>query len=287
LAGETAARLGLRVRAVYWGGGTPAVLPPEMFLSLSRKLAECFDLSGLMEYTVEAGRPDAITPDKLEAYLRSGAGRISVNPQTLRQDVLDAIGRRHTPGQFFTAYEQARAAGFEAVNVDLIAGLPGDTGFLCGLEEILSLIPENITIHTLAKKRASHLHAGQTSVFSADEVAAMLDGADPRLRESGYTPYYLYRQKFSEGGFENTGWSKPGRECLYNLSMMEELATILSLGAGGVTKAVTKNRITRFFHCKYPLDYVNRCDTMGSIYTAFEAEIEKGRAAAGTPPDRF
>jgi oxygen-independent coproporphyrinogen-3 oxidase len=279
MAGKTVSRLGLRVRAVYWGGGTPAVLPPEVFFDLARALSENFDLSDIWEYTVEAGRPDAITPDKLEAYLRSGADRISVNPQTLRQDVLDIIGRRHTPGDFYTAYGQARAAGFGVINADLIAGLPGDgtAGFLSGLEKVLSLSPENITVHTLAKKRASRVSAERTAVCPSGEVAAMLDGAGLRLRESGYFPYYLYRQKFSEGGFENTGWSKPGRECLYNLCMMEELATVLSLGAGGVTKVVSENRIERIFHCKYPLDYVNRCDTMGDIYAAIAARI------GGTP----
>jgi oxygen-independent coproporphyrinogen-3 oxidase len=274
-AGETAARLGLHVRAVYWGGGTPAVLPHDMFLSLARALEECFDLGGLLEYTVEAGRPDAITPDKLEAYRRSGADRISVNPQTLRQDVLDAIGRRHTPEEFHAAFADVRSAGFDSVNVDLIAGLPGDdaAGFLGGLGEILRLGPENITVHTLARKRASRVAAENTGVCPAGEVAAMLDGAALLLRKSGYTPYYLYRQKFSEGGFENTGWSKPGKECLYNLCMMEELATVISLGAGGVTKLISKNRVTRFFHCKYPLDYINRCDTMGGIYKRIGGQL--------------
>jgi oxygen-independent coproporphyrinogen-3 oxidase len=268
IAGETASCLGRRVRAVYWGGGTPAVLPPELFSGLADSIAEHFDLSGVREYTVEAGRPDAIAPDKLEAYLKAGADRISVNPQTLRQEVLDAIGRRHTPGEFHQAFAQARAAGFQIINTDLIAGLPGDdaSGFLYSLEEVLSLRPENITVHTLARKRSSRLNAEGAAVCPADEVAAMLDGAGPRLRKAGYAPYYLYRQKFSEGGFENTGWAKPGRECLYNLCMMEEISTVLSLGAGGVSKILGKNRIERVFHCKYPLDYLERCDTMEGVY---------------------
>jgi len=265
---ETVSRSGLRVRAVYWGGGTPAVLPSEMYCDLADTLDKHLDLSGVIEYTVEAGRPDAITPQKLEAYRKSGAGRVSVNPQTLRQEVLDAIGRRHTPDDFFKAYEQARSAGFHVVNTDLIAGLPADNpdGFLRGMDEILRLNPENITVHTLAKKRSSHLNDGQTAVCTADGVAAMLDGAGMRLRSAGYAPYYLYRQKFSEGGFENTGWTKPGHECLYNLCMMEELTTVLSLGAGGVSKIVTGSLIERVFHCKYPLDYVAGCDILENIY---------------------
>jgi oxygen-independent coproporphyrinogen-3 oxidase len=218
LAGETASRLGLRVRALYWGGGTPAVLPPEMFSSLARSLEECFDLSGLMEYTVEAGRPDAITPEKLEAYRKAGAGRISVNPQTLRQDVLDVIGRRHTPGDFFTAYGQARAAGFETVNADLIAGLPGD-------------------VHTLARKRGSQAASEKTGVCAAGAVRSMLEGAGERLRAAGYLPYYLYRQN--------------------NICMMDELCTVLALGGGGVTKLVMSGgRIERIFNAKYPHEYI-------------------------------
>ncbi|MDR0324889.1 MAG: coproporphyrinogen dehydrogenase HemZ [Oscillospiraceae bacterium] len=280
LAGQAVSRLGLRIRAVYWGGGTPAVLSPEQFLRLSDALRNCFALDTLWEYTVEAGRPDSITPDKLVAYRAGGATRISVNPQTLDQSVLDAIGRRHTPQQFFAAYEQARASGFDCINIDLIAGLPGDdtAGFFSGLDRVLPLLPENITIHTLAKKRASRVSAEQTAVCPAGTVAAMLDGASLRLRESGYAPYYLYRQKFSEGGFENTGWSKPGRECIYNLCMMEELCSVLSLGAGGVTKAVVRGaegsvNIKRGFHCKYPLEYVQRRDTISDILAVFAASV--------------
>ncbi|MDR0293372.1 MAG: coproporphyrinogen dehydrogenase HemZ [Oscillospiraceae bacterium] len=279
LAGETVSRLGLRVRALYWGGGTPAVLSPEQFSSLCGAVRACFPLEFLEEHTVEAGRPDAVTPEKLAAYREGGAARVSVNPQTLREDVLDAIGRRHTPEQFWEAYGQARRAGFDTVNVDLIAGLPGDgtEGFLSGLERILAAAPENITVHTLARKRASRVAAEALPVCPARTVGEMLDGAGERLRKNGYAPYYLYRQKFTEGGFENTGWTKPGKACLYNLCMMEELCSVLSLGAGGVTKWVGK-RIERLFHCKYPLEYIGRRDTMGDILTAFEGlYLKNGR----------
>ncbi|MCL1807907.1 MAG: coproporphyrinogen dehydrogenase HemZ [Oscillospiraceae bacterium] len=278
-AGETVSRLGLRVRAVYWGGGTPAVLTADQFSALNGLLNKHFPLGGLWEHTVEAGRPDAITTEKLNACRVGGVTRVSVNPQTLRQDVLDTIGRRHTVERFFTVYEQARAGGFEAINVDLIAGLPGDDpdGFLSGLEQVLTLAPENITIHTLARKRGASPHPMATAVAGRG-MAAMLSGAAQRLRESGYRPYYLYRQKFTEGGFENTGWAKPGTECVYNLCMMEELCTVLSLGAGGVTKVVKRAadgsvNIKRLFHCKYPLEYIGRRDTIRHIAASFEAAL--------------
>ncbi len=269
LAGETVRHLGLRVKTIYWGGGTPAVLEPDELSDLLQRLYKAFPLDSLWEHTFEAGRPDALTPEKLRAAREGGVTRVSVNPQTLRQEVLDAIGRRHTPEQFFKAYRQA--SGFESVNTDIIAGLPGDDekGFRDSLQKIISLEPANITVHTLARKRGSRVTLENTSACSAAEVAAMMDGAETLLRGAGYKPYYLYRQKFSEGGFENTGWSKSGSECLYNLCMMEELCSVLSLGAGGVTKWVGGNRIERIFHCKYPLEYIARRDIMKGKLTAF------------------
>jgi oxygen-independent coproporphyrinogen-3 oxidase len=256
-----AGSMDVRVRAVYWGGGTPAVLSAAQFTLLADAVRRHFALEHCGEYTVEAGRPDAITGEKLAAYRAGGVTRVSVNPQSLSQDILDAIGRKHTPGQFFTAFEQARTAGFRDINVDLIAGLPGDSteNFLNGLEQILSLAPENITIHTLAKKRSSSLKAVETDICPPVS----------HLYENGYKPYYLYRQKFTEGGYENTGWTKPGHECVYNLCMMEELTTVLSLGAGGVSKVITGGRIERIMHCKYPLEYIERRDTIRDKLAAF------------------
>jgi oxygen-independent coproporphyrinogen-3 oxidase len=269
LAGETVRELGLRLRSIYWGGGTPAILEPDGLSLLLCKLREVFALDGLWEHTFEAGRPDAVTAEKLQAAREGGVTRISVNPQALHQNVLDAIGRKHTPEQFFEAFELARKAGFSNINTDLIAGLPGDSRFLDSLENILALCPENITVHTLAKKRGSRVAQENMQVGSAPAVAEMLDGANGLLQNAGYNPYYLYRQKFTEGGFENTGWSKPGYECLYNLCMMEELCTVLSLGAGGVTKWVGGSRIERLFHCKYPLEYIQRRDIMKDNLSAF------------------
>ena len=282
LAGETVRSLGLRVRALYWGGGTPAVLTAEQFARLLGAVGDAFSLDGLEEHTVEAGRPDAVTEEKLAAYREGGVTRVSVNPQTLSRPVLDAIGRKHTPEQFFTAFSLARAAGFRSVNTDLIAGLPGDSaeGFASGLERILSLAPENVTVHTLARKRASRLAAEQAAVCPPETVEAMLDYAVSRLRESGYAPYYLYRQKFSEGGFENTGWTKPGHTCVYNLCMMEELSSVLALGAGGVTKAITGRRIERIAHCKYPLEYIERRDTIETKLAAFADALSPERVGS-------
>jgi oxygen-independent coproporphyrinogen-3 oxidase len=275
LAGEMISRSGLRVRAVYWGGGTPAVLSAERFETLAVAVRRRIPLEYCEEYTVEAGRPDAISPEKLAAYLAAGATRVAVNPQTLNREVLEAIGRRHTPERFFSAFKQARAAGFCSVNTDLIAGLPGDEakGFLGGLGNIIMLAPENITVHTLAKKRASRVSSEKTAVCPAETVGEMLDGAGALLRKAGYRPYYLYRQKFTEGGFENTGWAKPGAECVYNLCMMEELTSVVSLGAGGVTKVVRGGRIERITHCKYPLDYIAEYDMICKNIAAFEAAI--------------
>jgi oxygen-independent coproporphyrinogen-3 oxidase len=276
-AGETAYKMGLKICEIYWGGGTPAVLTPNTFSRMHSLIAKCFNLEFLNEHTVEAGRPDVICEEKLAAYHANGVSRISVNPQTLNQTVLDKIGRGHTAEQFFAAFEKARKAGDYSINVDLIAGLPCESAesFITGLDKILALAPENITIHTLAKKRSSHITAAQAEVCSAETVGDMLNQANSRLWETGYLPYYLYRQKFTEGGFENTGWSRPGRECAYNLCMMEELSTVLSLGAGGVSKVVTGGRIERIAHCKYPLEYIERRDTIGDKLAAFEAAFKR------------
>jgi len=272
VAGETVSRLGLRVRTVYWGGGTPAVLSVEQFSRVMRALKEYFVLDQLWEHTFEAGRPDVITADKLSALHAGGVTRIAVNPQSLQQSVLDAIGRRHTPEQFFAAYELSLAVGFTNINVDLIAGLPGDdtASFLDGLSRVIALSPANITVHTLARKRSARVTQENITGGSAETVGGMLNGAIPMLRERGYAPYYLYRQKFTEGGYENVGWTKPGFACLYNLCMMEELCTVLSLGAGGVTKYVAGNRIERIFHCKYPLEYMDRRGTIKDKLRRFE-----------------
>ena len=189
--------------------------------------------------------------------------RVSINPQTMEDNVLAAIGRRHTADDIRRAMEQVRAAGFPHVNMDLIAGLPEDTpeGFARSLDEVISMGADNITVHTLSLKKGSRIMLEGSRIPGADEVAQMLDYADPTLRKHGFAPYYLYRQKGTLQNLENTGWAKPGFAGLYNIYIMEEVHTILSAGAGGSTKLVgPAGRIERVFNHKYPLDYLNHFD---------------------------
>ena len=273
-AADTLRDLNLRVIAVYIGGGTPTVLPEEALEAVMRAVKTSFDLSHIREYTVEAGRPDTITAKKLETAVRFGAGRVCVNPQSMSPDVLTAIGRRHTPGDALSAVKLVRQSGM-ALNMDLIAGLPGDTGesFRYSLNTVTDLDPENITVHTLSLKKGSRIMLENTAIPSGAVVSDMLGYASGRLRERGYNPYYLYRQKFTSGGFENTGWSLPGYEGIYNICMMEELCTVLSFGGGGVTKLVSGQgktavspggapavRIERIFNAKYPREYILSAD---------------------------
>ena len=251
---------GQKVTSVYIGGGTPTTLSAEQLARLMDVTANAMDFSALREYTVEAGRPDTITPEKLRAIRAGGADRVSINPQTMEDAVLERIGRRHSAQDVVRAYEQARAAGFPVINMDTIAGLDGDTpeGFAYTIEQLVQLDPENITVHTLAIKRGADLSDRAGNAAQQDTVAQMLDFAMDCLPRAGYGPYYLYRQKFSAGGFENVGWCKPDTESFYNIAMMEEIQTILSCGAGGVSKRVERDtgRITRYNAPKYPREYL-------------------------------
>ena len=252
---------GLRPVALYMGGGTPTTLSAAQLDRLCAALEREFDLSALREYTVEAGRPDTITAEKLRVLRAHGVVRVSVNPQTMSDSVLEAIGRRHTAQDIVDALALVRECGGFEVNMDLIAGLPTDTagGFSRTLDAVLSLAPENVTVHTLSLKRGSGLTLAGRPLPEAGEVRAMLDEAMERLAGSGYAPYYLYRQKNMAGGFENVGWTKPGSENLYNICIMEELCSILAMGAGGSTKLVADGgkRIKRFIAPKYPQEYIN------------------------------
>ena len=254
--------LGLKVRTFYMGGGTPTTLSADQLDRLLSKCEEALPLERCTEYTVEAGRPDTITREKLEVLKAHHIGRISINPQTLEEHVLEAIGRKHTPGDIRTAYELARSVGFDCVNMDLIAGLPRDsvTGFARSLEGVLALGPENVTVHTLALKKGSRLMEKGGTLPDGDEVAKMLDFSRKTLTTQGYIPYYLYRQKYMSGSLENVGWTKPGFESLYNIAMMEELHTVVSLGAGGVTKLIGGGRILRLTNPKFPQDYLSGLD---------------------------
>lgn len=260
--GRVLRELGLVVRSFYMGGGTPTTLTAEQLDRLLTGCASALPLEDCTEYTVEAGRPDTITREKLKALSRHGVGRISINPQTLEEHVLESIGRRHTPGDIRQAWELARTVGFECVNMDLIAGLPQDSfdGFRRSLEGVLAMGPENITVHTLALKKGSALMERGGQLPDGDEVARMLDFSRERLTTEGYIPYYLYRQKYMSGALENVGWSQPGTGSLYNIVMMEELHTVISLGAGGVTKLIRDGRLVRLTNPKYPHEYLAGLD---------------------------
>lgn len=254
---------GLRPISIYFGGGTPTTLSAQQLDRVCTKLEACFDLSRCREFTVEAGRPDTITEEKLRVLKAHGVTRLSVNPQTMSDRVLAAIGRRHTAEDVLRALGCVKNVGGFAVNMDLIAGLPEDTdeGFADTLEKVLSLEPENITVHTLSLKKGSRITLEGTALPTAEEVGTMLDTAQSRLRQAGYVPYYLYRQKFMSGGFENVGWSRPGYDNLYNICIMEELCSIIAMGGGASTKLVTgTGRLERFFAPKYPLEYIQNID---------------------------
>ena len=256
--------LGLRPVSIYMGGGTPTTLTAPQLDRLCAVLEEHFDLSALREYTVEAGRPDTITEEKLRVLRAHGVDRVSVNPQTMSDRVLELIGRKHTAADIVTSLEKVRAVGGFDVNMDLIAGLPGDSvgGFRETLEKVLTLGAENITVHTLALKKGSRITVEGTALPGAREVAAMLDYASRRLSAAGYAPYYLYRQKFMSGGFENVGWARNGRVNLYNICIMEELRSILAMGGGGSTKLIRFDggRNIRLMAPKYPMEYIESID---------------------------
>ena len=257
--------LGLRVVSVYMGGGTPTTLSAEQLDRLCSVLGDEFDLSAVREYTVEAGRPDTISADKLSVLRAHGVDRVSVNPQTMSDRVLELIGRHHTASDIERALQLVREVGGFDVNMDLIAGLPGDSteGFRDTVEKVLALGAENITVHTLSLKKGSRITLEEVPIPGADEVAAMLDFAGDRLSAAGYSPYYLYRQKFMSGGFENVGWAKDGRVNLYNICIMEELCSIIAMGGGGSTKLIRPDdgRNIRIMAPKYPLEYINSIGT--------------------------
>ena len=274
-------KLGLTPVSLYMGGGTPTTLSARQLDRLCTVLAEAFDLSSLREYTVEAGRPDTITEEKLRVLRAHGVDRVSVNPQTMSDRVLELIGRKHTAQDIVDALQKVRTVGGFDVNMDLIAGLPGDSaeGFRDTLDRVLALGAENVTVHTLSLKKGSRITLDQTPIPEAGEVAAMLDYAAQRLTEAGYAPYYLYRQKFMSGGFENVGWTRPGYVNLYNICIMEELCSILAMGGGGSTKLIAPGdgRNIRLMAPKYPLEYIQKiretCEEKETIRQFYEKEV--------------
>ena len=257
--------LGLRLETVYMGGGTPTVLTPEQMDRVLSTARSSFDFGKVMELTVEAGRPDTITPEKLEVMKKNGVGRISINPQTMDDGVLELIGRKHSAKDVIDAFYMARSFGFDNINMDLISGLPGDDfdKFRKTIDSVLELDPENITLHTLTLKRSANL-IGEAEKMLSRSVDEMNEHAFRCFDEAGYYPYYLYRQKGTVEALENTGFCKPGKEGIYNVFIMDETHTILATGAGGVTKMKDPHgpKIERIFNFKFPYEYVDKFELM-------------------------
>ena len=282
LAARTA---GLKVTTVYIGGGTPTTLNEVQLEKLLDAVSTSIDVASLLEFTLEAGRPDTITREKLRIAKEHGVTRISVNPQTLNDEILREIGRRHTVSDFIEAYELALESGIRDINVDLIAGLPGDDfkSFSETINKIIELAPTNITVHTFSVKKASDALKNNSHIYSLSggDAAKSVSYSQINTKFAGYKPYYMYRQKNTVGNLENVGFSIEGHEGLYNVYMMEEVQTIFAVGAGAVTKLVDytpgkdeKPRILRIFNAKYPYEYLrgrneirDRDDTSSSLVT--------------------
>lgn len=264
--GKIAADLKLKLESVYIGGGTPTTLNAQQLESVMSAINNSFDMSACREFTVEAGRPDTVTEDKLLAIKSCGGDRISINPQTLNDKILEKIGRRHTADDFLRAYDMAVKAGFDHINTDLIAGLPDESfeSFKATLDAITELDPKSITVHTLSMKRSSQLTLGGMETLRRDIRAAenMHLYCSQLLPRCGYEPYYLYRQSRMVGNLENVGWSKKGSEGLYNVFIMDETHTVLGCGAGATTKLKQPNGsyIERIFNYKYSYEYLNGFD---------------------------
>ncbi len=278
--GKIAKDLNLRLESVYIGGGTPTVLTATQLKMVTDALSANFDLRGISEYTIEAGRPDSIDSDKLDVIKNCGCTRISINPQTFSDSVLKEIGRNHTSAETLEAFTMAREKGFDNINMDLIAGLPTDTlkSFEKTLDIAISQNPENITVHTLALKRSSTIVTEGKATNSPTLTSDMLKLVQTKLTNAGYEPYYMYRQSKSLGNLENVGWAKKGYEGLYNIYMMEECHTILSVGAGAVIKLKAPNgtEIERIYNYKYPYEYIgnfqeilNRKQYIPEFYSKF------------------
>lgn len=267
---DIASTLNLSLDTIYFGGGTPTILSAEQLADLMETIQRCFHIHAVQEYTVEAGRADTITLEKLQAIYENGGKRISINPQTFSDEILRQIGRNHTVRQVMDAFDLARSVGFECINMDFIAGLPGDSleNFMQTIQKACDLKPENITVHTLSLKRSSALYQQQHSQIFHSDVDKMITFSQTRLSQNGYQPYYLYRQKNMAGNLENVGWSFPKSESLYNVFIMEEIQTILAVGAAASTKLVrteTPERpqcIRRIFNFKYPYEYLERFEEL-------------------------
>ncbi|MBO4930120.1 MAG: coproporphyrinogen dehydrogenase HemZ [Clostridia bacterium] len=248
--------------SIYIGGGTPTTLNEQQLEALLTAVDTHFDRSVCREYTVEAGRPETITEEKLRIMANHKVSRISINPQTMNDKVLEGVGRRHTAEDIVRCYEMARKVSDFMINMDLIAGLPGDNdeSLIDSVRRVAALDPDNITIHCLARKRGARLYFGPTGVLPSET----LDACYAILNELGYEPYYLYRQKYMAGGLENVGFCKPGTASHYNICMMEELSDVIALGSGGVSKLCSEGgrKVNRVANPKFPKEYIERIETI-------------------------
>lgn len=253
---------GLYVENIYIGGGTPTTLNEEYFEMIFKRLYEKLDLGKVREFTVEAGRPDTITEQKLAVLKKYGVNRISINPQSMNDITLKRIGRSHSVDMVYKAYELSRKIGFDVINTDLIAGLPGETPemFEYSLDKVIGLDPENITVHSLCLKSKANFKMTDNELAEAEYMNRMLSYTEKITGAAGYVPYYMYRQKNSSGNLENVGYAKPNTMSAYNVNIMEEKQTIIALGGGGSSKIVIGDRIERVFNFKDPVDYIRRFD---------------------------
>ncbi len=285
---ETADKLNLRFSTVYIGGGTPTTLNENQLEKLLRSISERIDVSCLLEFTLEAGRPDTITKENLKIAKKYGVTRVSVNPQTLNDDILSEIGRKHTKLDFYNAYRIASESGIRDINVDLIAGLPGDDfkNFSETLDQILELRPTNITVHTFCVKKAADVLRNNTSVYSmvGGDTAKSISYSQINTKFAGYKAYYMYRQKNTIGNLENVGFSLEGHEGIYNVYMMEEVQTIFAAGAGAVTKLVdhscaidNNTKILRIFNPKYPYEYLKKFSDASTSQNMSAILLEKAK----------
>lgn len=291
--------LGFEVQTVYIGGGTPTILTPAQLETLLSCVNNCCDVSSLLEFTLEAGRPDTVTAEKLAIAREYGVTRVSINPQTLSDELLEAIGRRHTAEDFYRAFDIAKTSGIRVINTDLIAGLPGDrfVNFSQTVDKILALAPENVTYHTFCVKRSSSILAEDSEIYKrgGGDTGKCVDYAQLKARQNGYLPYYMYRQKNTVGNFENVGYAKAGTEGLYNILIMEEIHSIFAVGAGSVTKLISPSHkgelagfnktresdvksakgevMKRLFMPKYPYEYLAMTDTPEKL-DGFFGEID-------------
>ena len=282
---DTVNELKLNLKTIYIGGGTPTILSETQLEKLLSLIDSKIDVTSLEEFTLEGGRPDTITVEKLAIAKKYGITRISVNPQSLNDQVIKSIGRSHSIEEFYRAFDIAKKSGIKCINTDLIAGLPGDSFkyFSATFDRIIALEPENITVHTFCVKKAADILTQNQNVYSirGGDVGKCVDYSQLRAQAAGYLPYYIYRQKNTVGNFENVGFALEGHEGLYNIYMMEEVHSILSVGAGAVTKLVeyypaniASTKIIRHFNPKYPYEYLdsnNTTDVIDDIKSFYES----------------